>query len=367
MSGPFFSIIVPCYNQGHFLPKAVTSVLNQKYQNWELWIINDGSTDQTEQIAQEFSNYDSRIKVHSQSNLGLSAARNSGIKASKGKILHFLDADDWLLTGCLERIVEKFKIPEIDICISGYSYFLEDKIIHTHKFQDEEIPVNKLINGNLAPPVSFFVRKEVLESVGYFDTSLMSCEDWDLWIRAAKSGFKIYSITEVVVAYRYVEGSMSKKPKQMYSALCEVSSRASKVDPRISATLPLNKDYDINLSEKFKIHFINCLGVCLFQGFIEESKSWFEEERAKFQWTFRITDWMGLSSNLSFKHFLTPELNQKVLNENLPSFQQFFISIGYSENETKKISKKVFSDQFKKRNHLKFGKTLGGIINKLSF
>ncbi|RIW13086.1 glycosyltransferase [Algoriphagus lacus] len=365
MPAPLFSIIVPCYNQGHFLSKAVESVIAQGFKDWELWIINDGSTDQTGQIAQKLSASDARIEVITQSNLGLSAARNSGIKVANGNVLHFLDADDWLLPGCLEQVAEKFKDPEIDVCISGYSYYLGDKIIHTHRFQSEEIFLPRVVNGNLAPPVSFFVKKEVLESVGDFDISLKSCEDWDLWIRAAKSGFRIHSMNQVLVAYRYVAGSMSKKPKQMYAALCEVSSRAAMVDSRISVTLPLNKDYDINLPERFKIHFINCLGVSLFQGLIEESKSWFEEE--KFKWSFSMTDWEGLSSNLSFKHFLTPELIQKVLTENLPSFHQFFISIGYSENETKKILKRVFSAQFKKRNHLRFGRILGGIINKLSF
>lgn len=367
MPAPLFSIIVPCYNQGHFLSKAVESVISQGFPDCELWIINDGSTDQTGQIAQRLSASDARIKVITQSNLGLSAARNSGIKVAKGKVLHFLDADDWLLPGCLEKVEKRFKDPKVDVCIAGYSYYLGDQIIHSHKFIVEEIPFSRVLNGNLAPPVSFFIRKEVLESVGDFDTSLKSCEDWDLWIRAAKSEFRIYSMNQVLVGYRYVAGSMSKKPKQMYAALCEVSSRAARVDPRISVTLPSNKDYDINLPEKFKIHFINCLGVSLFQGLIEDSKSWFAEESAKFRWSFSIADWEGLSSNLSFKYFLTPELTRKVLAENLPAFHQFFISIGYSENETRKILKRVFAAQFKKKNHLRFGKILGGIINKLSY
>lgn len=367
MQAPFFSIIVPCYNHGHFLGKAVESVLSQGFQDWELWIINDGSTDQTEQIAQDLSFSDNRIKVHTQANLGLSAARNSGIKAAKGKVLHFLDADDWLLPRCLEQVVRKFKDSRVDICVSGYSYYLGDQIIHTHRFQIEDIPFPRVLNGNLAPPVSFFIKKEVMGSVGHFDTSLKSCEDWDLWIRAAKSGFRIHTINEVLVAYRYVVGSMSKTPKQMYSALCEVTYRAAKVDTRISETLPLNREYDINLSERFKIQFIKCLGVNLFQGLIEESKFWFVEESEKFKWSFMMTDWVGLSSNLSFKYFLTTELTQKVLTENLPSFYHFFTSIGYSENETKKILKNVFSEQLKKRNHIRFGKILGGIINKLSF
>ncbi len=367
MPVPFFSIIVPCYNQGHFLRKAVESVISQGFQNWEMWIINDGSTDQTGQIAQKLSASDTRIKVITHSNRGLSAARNSGIVVANGRVLHFLDADDWLLPGCLEKLVGKFSNPKVDIFVSGYSYYLGDQVIHSHRFHSEEIPFVRVINANLAPPVSFFVRKEVLESVGDFDTSLKSCEDWDLWIRAAKYGFKIHSINEVLVAYRYVAGSMSKKPKQMYTALCEVSSRAAKVDPRISLSLPLNKDYDINLSKRFKIHFINCLGVSLFQGLIEESKSWFEDESAKLNWSFTVPDWEDLSSNLSFKYFLTPELNQKILTEDYPSFHQFFISIGYSENETKKILKRVFAAQFKKRNDLRFGRILGGIINKLSF
>ena len=99
-----FSIIIPCYNQANFLNECYISILSQLYENWEAIFINDGSTDETEQVLKRLSNYDSKVKIYSKENGGLSSARNFGINKATGDYFLFLDCDDMLLPNCLSRI-----------------------------------------------------------------------------------------------------------------------------------------------------------------------------------------------------------------------------------------------------------------------
>lgn len=103
MSNPFFSVILPTYNRAHFLSKAIRSVINQSYENWELIIVDDGSTDNTQRVVSEFQINDSRIKYFYQENAERSAARNNGISKAKGKWICFLDSDDYFNSTNLEN------------------------------------------------------------------------------------------------------------------------------------------------------------------------------------------------------------------------------------------------------------------------
>lgn len=102
------SIIVPCYNQGRYLDEAMTSLLAQTFKNWECIIINDGSTDNTEEVAQQWSSKDNRIKYMSQENAGVSAARNAAIRASAGEFILPLDADDKISNDYYRACIESF-------------------------------------------------------------------------------------------------------------------------------------------------------------------------------------------------------------------------------------------------------------------
>src|ERR1700744_5385897 len=98
------SIIMPAYNAENFIGSAIESVLDQTYLNWELIVVNDGSTDQTAAIVETFAASDKRIKCISQPNMRQGAARNTGIKNSRGDLIAFLDADDLWLPGKLELL-----------------------------------------------------------------------------------------------------------------------------------------------------------------------------------------------------------------------------------------------------------------------
>lgn len=106
---PFFSIIIPTYNREKFLPIAIESIINQTFLNWELLIIDDGSTDSSKEICEEFCRNDKRIKYYYQINSERSAARNLGVEHSKGKLICFLDSDDYFLPQRLEVLSEKVK------------------------------------------------------------------------------------------------------------------------------------------------------------------------------------------------------------------------------------------------------------------
>ncbi len=118
------SIIIPCYNQAHFLPDAINSLKSQTMGNWECIIVNDGSTDNTTDVAEKLAQTDTRIRVINQANKGLSGARNSGLKAANGEMLQFLDADDMLERDKLKAQVEFLHAnPDIDIVFGDARYF----------------------------------------------------------------------------------------------------------------------------------------------------------------------------------------------------------------------------------------------------
>ncbi|MCG2794065.1 MAG: glycosyltransferase [Weeksellaceae bacterium] len=123
------SIIVPCYNQAQYLDECLQSVLNQTFRDWECIVVNDGSPDSTEEIVKKWMQRDERINYIIQKNQGVSAARNSGIKAAKGKYIQFLDADDLLEKN---KIAYQVKIleqnPEIAIVYGGSRYFFDGEI-----------------------------------------------------------------------------------------------------------------------------------------------------------------------------------------------------------------------------------------------
>ena len=112
---PYLSIISPCYNVEEYVVQTISSVLGQSYQDWEYILVNDGSTDNTSQILDEFASKDSRIKVIHKMNGGVSSARNIGIEVAKGEWIIFLDSDDWLADEALEEYVKCSKEIEADV------------------------------------------------------------------------------------------------------------------------------------------------------------------------------------------------------------------------------------------------------------
>lgn len=212
-----FSIVIPCYNQAHFLPQCLDSLLLQEYKNWEAIVVNDGSPDTTNEVVQKYSVIDSRIKLVVKENGGLSSARNFGIKHALGERFIFLDADDLLLNNCL-LLYHTILNENIEFIQSGYLCFKNKSANILYKRKNISPYSNfkeTVLNANIGPVNGFVVSKNMIQKVGLFNESLTSCEDWDFWIRCAKLGFTPRIVNEIGAAYRFVPGSMGKNSLRM--------------------------------------------------------------------------------------------------------------------------------------------------------
>ena len=203
------SIIVPCYNQAHYLDESLNSVLNQTYTNWECIIVNDGSPDNTEKVAQKWCKKDERFRYVKKENGGLSSARNTGVKRSKGEFILPLDSDDVIHESYLTTLVPELVSDETLAIVSCFSKFFDknlDNIIHELKPKGNTsrslLYLNQLIATSL-------YRKSCWEQVGGYDENLKKgFEDWEFWIAITKLGWKYKIVEKFLFYYRKSKKSM---------------------------------------------------------------------------------------------------------------------------------------------------------------
>ncbi len=207
MHSPLVSVIVPAYNQADFLPETIQSVLNQTYPNFELIIVNDASTDHTDQVMAGFTDPRIRYIVH-ESNQRLSAARNTGINASKGEILFLLDADDLFHPQKLEAHVRFLaEHPEI-----GVSYNARFELNHSSNTIREmwrpplSVGLRDLLLAFPFAPSDTVIRREWAFKVGLFDPAVGTAEDTDFPCRLALAGCQFAGIDRALNYRRYHSG-----------------------------------------------------------------------------------------------------------------------------------------------------------------
>jgi len=196
---PFVSVIIPSYNRGWILKEAIDSVLVQDYKHFELIIIDDGSTDNTQDI---LKTYGGQIKTITQSNKGVSAARNAGIASSTGSLIAFLDSDDLWLPKKLSRQVEFFiSTPDAVICQTEEIWIRNGKRVNPkikHKKISGDI-FEPSLSLCLISPSAVMIKKSLFDDVGIFDEELFACEDYDLWLRISyKHRVELIDISLVV-------------------------------------------------------------------------------------------------------------------------------------------------------------------------
>lgn len=210
------SVIIPAYNQADFLGLTLQSVLSQTYKDFECIIIDDGSTDNTRGVLDDY--HDKRIRYLYQDNKGLASARNTGIKNASGKYLHFLDSDDLIYPYFLERMVEIIDSDnKVDILLCAWELIDEEGKVISGKIGPPEIGnlIEDLILQNLFPVHAAITRRELFENLGSFDEKLSALEDWDLWLRAAIKGFNFRTLDIVGVKYRRHKDAMTLDIKRM--------------------------------------------------------------------------------------------------------------------------------------------------------
>ena len=207
IKSPLVSVIIPCYNQGEYVDEAVDSVLAQTYQDFEIIIVNDGSTD--EFTSEKLKNYNKpKTKVIHTVNQGLSAARNNGIRASIGELILPLDADDKIANSYIEKAVTLLEngfdigvVTTNQVIFFGAKYGLEGNA----KEGSTELFIGHY-NNQVA--CSLFRKDGWIECGGYDETMRDGFEDWEFWLRLTDIGLKVATIKEPLFFYRIKEDSM---------------------------------------------------------------------------------------------------------------------------------------------------------------
>ncbi len=203
------SIIVPCYNQAKYLEESLQSVLDQKYTNWECIIVNDGSPDNTEQVAKKWCEIDKRFQYLKKENGGLSSARNAGIKICNGEFILPLDADDIIHESFVSRLLPELNSNDSIDIVSCYSkFFFKKKENTVHELKPAGTTFHALLFENSLIATSLF-RKKCWEEVGGYDEKMKKgFEDWEFWIALTKKGRGFKIVEEFLFYYRRTDESM---------------------------------------------------------------------------------------------------------------------------------------------------------------
>ncbi len=222
---PKVSVVIPAYNAMTYLPETVESVLRQTFTDFEVLIIDDGSSDQVVQWASQLS--DSRVKLISQENQGLPGARNTGIAHAQAEYIAFLDADDlWEPTKLEKQVRCLDENPAVGL-VHTWMVLVDEQGKSTGKVMPsnaEGYVWKQLAERNAIACPSVVVRRCCFETVGMFDRNLRSLEDWEMWIRiAAQYPFAV--IKEPLAYYRQLSGSMSKNCQVMEESFRTVIER----------------------------------------------------------------------------------------------------------------------------------------------
>ena len=236
LSSPRVSIIIPCYNTAHLVSDTLQSVFKQTYTDYEVIVVNDGSPD-TPELERVLTPWLDRIVYVKTENCGLAGARNNGIRASRGELIALLDSDDIWEPNYLDVQVRYLdEDPTVDIVSPGSFDFEQDPEVGTVCPNSRgEVTFASLVQGTRGVMVSVLARRSALERAGLFDSTLRSCEDFDMWLRCIKSGSRIFHHAEVLVRYRRRKDSLSSDPIWMFD-------NAIKVLHKVNTSLSLTKE-----------------------------------------------------------------------------------------------------------------------------
>jgi len=239
-SQPLVSVIIPTYNYARFIAQAVASVQSQTYSNWEIIIVDDGSTDNTEAVVSSIAADEPRLTYLRQDNARQAAARNNGIKHARGNFFQFLDADDLIEPHKLEEQVAFLEQhPDVDITYCGVRYFSPERageLLLSRQYSSWEdsgawMPeisgrgkeiLLALLRNNIMVVNAPLIRREVMNRAGLFEVDLTPVEDWEYLIRCAADG-AAFSFNDVEGARALVrahgESSSLNQPRYLRSVL----------------------------------------------------------------------------------------------------------------------------------------------------
>jgi glycosyltransferase involved in cell wall biosynthesis len=198
------SVIVPCFNQASYLDQALQSVLEQSYQDWECIIVNDGSTDTTQERSELWTEKDKRFSYYSKPNGGLPSARNYGIARATGVYMLPLDADDYLSPHYVAECVNALKQQGVKLVYGQVERFGEQTgIWHLKPYTYTDLMVSNMI------PCCAMYRKTTWEQVGGYDETLVyGLEDWEFWVHVLNANDTVLQLKDIRFYYRIRNNSM---------------------------------------------------------------------------------------------------------------------------------------------------------------
>jgi GT2 family glycosyltransferase len=229
-TSPTVSIVICAYNAAPFLTETLESVFAQTYQDYEIIVVNDGSTDHTDQV---ITPYLERLTYLKQPNSGPGAARNTAFRHARGRYIALLDSDDqWLPQYLATMLARSQAEPEIDVLYPNAILFgaaqWEGKLFQDVCPSSEPVTLEKFLTRECNVFISAVFKREILDKVGWFDESLRGSEDFDLWLRMLQHGYRFSFLREPLARYRKRADSLSSSSTRYFQnvlrALCKALS-----------------------------------------------------------------------------------------------------------------------------------------------
>ncbi|MEM9983122.1 MAG: glycosyltransferase family A protein [Bacteroidota bacterium] len=196
---PFFSVVIPTYNRAHHIVHTLSTVLKQSYRSFEVIVVDDGSTDNTEEVVASIQT--AQVSYYRQKNGERAKARNYGVQQAKGQYITFLDSDDEMYPDCLQEALRIIEANEQAAFVQvGYEMKnVEGKVLYKNNRRKGDLN-KQLVRGNLLSCIGVFVRQDIIRQHRFNeDRKLSGTEDWELWLRLA-SRYRIHYSNQVVAA-----------------------------------------------------------------------------------------------------------------------------------------------------------------------
>ena len=221
---PTISVVMPVYNREDLLPRAIDSILNQTYKDFELIIVDDASTDASGNIAHIYAQKDSRIKViKNDKNKGISFSRNKGMDAARGKYIAIMDSDDQALPFRLEKSIKVLKENPKYVALSGGTISMGNKIsaqelLHWDRYNvvENNFAISFIFNNTFANAASIFDRNFAKKHNIRYNESYISGEDYDFWKQFVFKGGELLTIYEPLVFVRRHTSNSEAYYEEMY-------------------------------------------------------------------------------------------------------------------------------------------------------
>lgn len=247
---PRVSVVIPNFNYGAYIGETLQSALNQTYSDFELIVVDDGSTDNSLEIIRRFEDhFKGRLRLLTQPNQGVAVARNTGIQVSRGEMIAFLDADDIWLETTLEKTLGYLEAHPDCAMVYGNTEFFDSasgRSLGTDHGPGAKEPhagnclEPLFLDGNFIPLMTVLMRRSVFDDIGHFDTRFKVGEDLDLWMRVAGK-YLIGYIPEVLTRVRRHGGNLTFQSLASDKANVLILKKCLRLYPELKATLPEEK------------------------------------------------------------------------------------------------------------------------------